>query len=78
MWQSFFSVFCFLLVGTMATGQKYCHLPGEMLILAAKAADRARIGLSRWTRVPPSDICVLPEQQAREKQAKGEEFMTDF
>jgi hypothetical protein len=27
----------------MATGQTCCHLPGEMLNLDAKAADRARI-----------------------------------
>jgi hypothetical protein len=40
--QSFLSVFPDLSVGTMATCLKCCHLPGEMLNLAAKAADRAR------------------------------------
>jgi hypothetical protein len=41
--QSFLSVFSYLSEGMMATGKKCCHLPGEMLNLAAKAADRARI-----------------------------------
>jgi hypothetical protein len=41
--QSFLFVFPYLSVGTMSTGHTCCHLPGEMLNLAAKAADRARI-----------------------------------
>jgi hypothetical protein len=41
--QSFLFVFPYISEGTMATGQTCCHLPGEMLNLAAKAADRARI-----------------------------------
>jgi hypothetical protein len=42
-WQSFLSIFPHLLGGTMATSQRCCHLPGEMLNSAAKCADRARI-----------------------------------
>jgi hypothetical protein len=42
--QSFLFVFPYLSVRTMATGQTCCHPPGEMLNLAAKAVDRARIG----------------------------------
>jgi hypothetical protein len=41
--QSFLSVFPDRSVGTMATCLRCCHLPGEMLNLATKAADRARI-----------------------------------
>jgi hypothetical protein len=42
-WQSFLSIFPHLLGGTMATSQRCCHLPGEMLNSAAECADRARI-----------------------------------
>jgi hypothetical protein len=41
-WQSFLSICPHLSGGTMATSQRCCHLPGEMLNSAAKCADRAR------------------------------------
>jgi hypothetical protein len=44
-YQSFLSVFPYISDETMATGQKCCHLPGEMLNLTAKAGDRAQIAL---------------------------------
>jgi hypothetical protein len=42
-WQSFLSISPHILGGTMATSQRCCHLPGEMLNSAAECADRARI-----------------------------------
>jgi hypothetical protein len=49
--QSFLSVLPYLSVGTMAKGQKCCHLPGEICHLAAKAGDRAQIYI----------ICMFPD-----------------
>jgi hypothetical protein len=44
-WQSFLSISPHLSGGTMATSQRYCHLPGEMLNSDAECADRAQIVL---------------------------------
>jgi hypothetical protein len=49
--RSFQSIFLHLLGGTMATSQTCCHLPAEMLNLAANGADRARI---HWLSLPGS------------------------
>jgi hypothetical protein len=49
--QSFLSVFPYLLVELMDTGQKCRHLPGEMLNLTAKASRKARIVIQRqWSQ----------------------------
>jgi hypothetical protein len=40
-WQLFLSIFPNLSVGTMATSQTCCHLPGKMLNSAAECADRS-------------------------------------
>jgi hypothetical protein len=54
----------------------------NILTLESESTFSYATGLSRWTislvGVPPRDIQVLPEQQAREKTKKREEFISDF
>jgi hypothetical protein len=58
-WQSFLSIFPHLLGGTMATSQRCCHLPGEMLNSAAECADRAQIGFSSYIAVLALLVSIL-------------------
>jgi hypothetical protein len=55
----------------MATRQTCCHLPGEMLNLAAECADRARIQSCLWCHTTKSlDACSSKTTMVRLRKFK--------